>query len=143
MGTGALAVGLGSGAESAGDAGGGAMARGCRCGAKIHCGWRTGGFRRGNDDSDGGGRGRVTTRGDSDRRRGGDERMGCRRANENDAAVGGVGMETGARDGEGCAADTWWWAGRFLSGAVGPIRAIPARLLGALYGVTYALRQKI
>jgi hypothetical protein len=71
----------------------------------------------------------VTTRGDSDRRRGGDERMGCRRANENDAAVGGVGMETGHGMGRDVRLTLGGGAGRFLSGAVGPIRAIPARLL--------------
>ena len=47
MGTGALAMGLGSGVESAGDAGGGAIGRGGRYGGEIHCDWRRGGFRRG------------------------------------------------------------------------------------------------
>lgn len=68
--------------------------------------------------------------------------MGCRRANENDAAVGGVGMEPGHGMGRDVRLTLGGGAGRFLPGAVGPIRAIPARLLGALYGVTYALRQK-
>lgn len=99
MGTGALAMGLGSGAESAGDAGGGAITRGGRCGGEIHCGWRPGGF-EGNGDGDGGGRGRVATRGDGDRwmRR----TNGMPASGRNDAAYGGVGTETG-REGEGCA----------------------------------------
>jgi len=103
MGTGALAMGLGSGAESAGDAGGGAMGRGGRCSGEIHCDWRPDGFRRGTvtvtatGAAGGAWRRGVTATG------GGDERMGCRRAGGTTRPVEEWGTETG-REGERCAA---------------------------------------